>query len=84
MSWRVIHGRQRALFVRGAELGKPQFTTEARQALQFRSADEARRWIEGATATPFGELALLRDADPRERDPERKRDRAANHYGPRR
>lgn len=65
MAWLVIHGRDRTLYVRGAEAGAPLYTRQAERALRFDNADKARRWIGQQTLTPFGELALLRA--PRER-----------------
>ncbi|MGB5104042.1 MAG: hypothetical protein WBO04_12105 [Steroidobacteraceae bacterium] len=59
--WLLIHGRERALYVRGAESGAPLFTRQTELALRFDSADKARKWIASNTVTAFGELALLRE-----------------------
>jgi len=79
VTWLVIHSRDRALMVRGAESGAPLFTREADGALRFAGADAARKWIDKHTAGTFGELALMREPSS-ERGTRRG---TASHYGPR-
>jgi len=78
MPWLVIHGRDRDLLVRGAELGAPLFTREPETALQFDGQAEARRWLTTHVVSGFGDLALMRDSTEKD-----SRKGVAGHYRPR-
>lgn len=69
MPWLVIHARERELLVSGVKAKRPTFTSDAEQALRFDRADKARQWIAEKTASPFGELALLRAKPSRKKNP---------------
>lgn len=79
MAWLIIHVRQREQLLAAARDGAAEFTTDARQALKFDSADAARKWMDRNLVSALDSLALMRDAP----DPEHPRRGQVGHYRPR-